>query len=394
LRGLIRRLIRLNPTAVVGLFIVLWLVVAVLLAASRVSRPWLIAYGLTTLVYAFFVAVWAMLRTSARLQGVLDEGDGPDSGLLLEALPQAALVLSRRGRARALNNAWLDLFEIPRNQVWHKKYATFCDPVLRRQIDRARHAREAITGLTLSTRTPDGGNVLFRADIRPLGQGWLVLAAPRPGGERGVLPLFYEETLFTLLGKIAAAGLATLTTRLNELRETIVETESRVHLNRALAAAEYLQGLLHPRGEKAVDLPPARLLEAARLLLEPEAAWLNRKLVFHQPVKLPKVSGYFSFLTYALVVPLRQALEWARADSRISVRAVEFRDDIEFLIDYTHAEDVTLDSARMFDPSLGPETLSLSIARQIVREHDGELRHQITEDTACHFILHLPAAGR
>lgn len=391
MRGLIRRIVRLNPTAVVGLFILLWLAVAALLAAYRVSRPWLIAYGLTTLVYAFFVAVWAMLRTSARLRGVLDEGDGPDSGLLLEALPQAAVVLGRRGRARALNNAWLDLFEIPRNQVWRKKYAAFCDPVLRRYIDRARHSHEAIVDLTLSARTPTGENVVFRADIRPLGQSWLVLAAPRP--ELGA-PFHYEETLYTLLGKIGVGEMATLALRLRELRETLVEPESRVLLNRALAAADYLQGLLRPRGEKAADFPPDKLLEAVRLLLEPEAAFRNLKLVFHQPGRLPKISGYFSFLTYALVVPLRQALEWARAESRIGVRAVEFRDDIEILIDYQHADDISLDSARMFDPSQGPDTLSLSVARQIIREHDGELRHQITEDNACHFILHLPAGGR
>lgn len=175
-----RRIFRLTPAKVLAVNILMWMSVAVMWAVLDMSRPWLLGYCILTMVYAFFVAGWAMLRTLARLRGVMDEGEAPDGGLLLEALPEAALVLTRRGKVKAMNNAWLDLFGMPRNQVWRKTYDRFVDPVLRRHIDQAAQSRQPARSLQLSARRPDGKNIFFITDIIPLGSGLLVAARPWP----------------------------------------------------------------------------------------------------------------------------------------------------------------------------------------------------------------------
>jgi PAS domain-containing protein len=374
LRRFFLRLLRLSTARVVGVSIVLWLGVAVLLARLDVPRAWLLAYGGATMLYAFVIAGWAMVRTYARLRGLLDEGDAPDGGLLLEALPTAAVVLDRRGVVTALNNHWLMFFELPRNQVRRTSFENFCDPVLRRHVTRALRAGEAVADLALSARTPDGNNVFFRADIAPLGDGWLLSARPMPPEERARAGSFATDRL-RLLGRVAAETvprlLAAAPAEAAELRALLA------------ALANLAAGLDAPAAKPAALAPAALLAEAARLA-EPAFAAKGVALGLPPAETLPNVVGRRPQLVFALTAAFLFALEETAAGAGAAVRAQPSGEDVELEIAYPAPES----PREAFDLDAD---LNLVAARQIAREHDGELRRARPADGVARLILQLPA---
>lgn len=381
-RGFFLRFARLTATRVVGLFILLWLSVAVLLAANDVSRPWLLSYGAATLVFAFFVAGWAMLRTAARLRGLLDEGDAPDGGLLLEALPCAGMALSRRGKVRALNNQWLELLGLPRNQVWRRHYARFCDPALRRHLDRAFRAAEGSANLFLSTRQPTGTNVFFQADIRPLGEGWLVVARPLAYGDQAEAD--YEADRLLQLGKATAGLLPALARRLED------DSPDRSALEALASLAEWL--VMPPAETSAVA--PASLLAETEKIVRPILA--ARGLTWRRGVAddLPSIQGRPARLAYALLVILLFAIDHAAPGGEVSAEAEKAGKDLELSIEFPPDPDSPVPDNPFV---LLPENpaFGLAVARQIAREIDGDLHFRAAPPAdRCRFRLSLPVAGK
>lgn len=389
----LRRLVRLTPTRVVGLFILLWLGVAVPLAFASLPRPWLYAYAGATLVYSFFVAAWAMLRTAARLRGVLDEGEGPDGGLLLESLPQAAVVLDERGRARAFNGKWLDLFGLARAHVWRKPYKRFCEPTFRRAIDRARRADERIADLALSSRTPAGRNIAFRATIEPLGDGFLVSAFSEEEKESSAAPYYADDRLYQF-GRVGATLLPGLIDRLAALRREFAGTDTEALLTEALALSGRLRDLLATAGQKSAEIEPALLLAEAAELVQPAFSRRHVGLKLRLRDHLPRVNGNVSHLTYALLVVLLQALEATPEGAEVTAHARSAGDDVEFLIVSPCERDEAPAADELFTPVQAGPSAGLAVARQIVREHDGNLLYHYTQEAGGQFLLQLPAATK
>ncbi len=391
MRGLLRRIFSLTPTRVVALFILLWIGVAVPLAFADVQRPWLYAYGGVTMVYSFFIAMWAMLRTAARLRGVLNEGESPDGGLVLESLPQAAVILGGNGKARAFNMAWLDFFVLARAHVWRKPYKHFCDPILTRAIDRARRTDEPVHDLPLSARTPLADNVFFRADIVPLGDGWLVCVTPERRAGKSEGP-YYEEDRLYQFGRVGASLLPELSDRLTALRGKVADREGQAALNDALALTGQLDDLLQSPTAKPATIQPGRLLKSAAQIVAP--AFDRRKVPLQLTVRdhLPSINGNEANLVYALIVVLLQALEAAAQGGLVSAHARAAGDDVEFLIAAPREDDASPDARELFTPTLTGPSAGLAVARQIIREHDGNLLHHTVKHGGAQFLIQLPRA--
>jgi hypothetical protein len=312
-----------------------------------------------------------MLRTYARLEGLLDEGDGPDVGLLIEALPMGVIVLSRHGRVRAFNNLWLERFDLSRNNVRGKKYRRFCDPVLRRHIDRAFGAGEGAMDLSLSARNADGSNVFFQADIVPLGQGWIVCARFRdPDDPRA---RHVREDRYRLLGRAAAAWLPLLV--------------NPPPAGSPRAVLQPLVDWLANDDAKPEPFSPAALLDTAREVLEPAFAQRGVHLALAVDEPLPDVVGHRAQLLHAVLTVLFQALDAAESGETVTVHAATQVRDVAVTVDFPCR--ATLTSAEA--PAVDPASLSVIVARQILRQHDGDLRHRRAEDGTARFTLHLPA---
>jgi len=387
-----RRLARLTPARVVALFILLWLGVAVPLAFAQVPRPWIFAYAGVTLVYSFFIAAWAMLRTAARLRGVLDEGEAPDGGLLLESLPQAAVVLDERGTAQAFNGKWLDLFGLARAHVQRKPYARFCDPTFRRAIDRARRAGEPIRDLPLSTRTPDRRNISFRAVIEPLGDGWLVSAFPEERTEPTAAPYYADDRLYQF-GRVGASLLPELIDRLAALRREFAGSDTEALLTDALALSGRLRDVLATAGQKSAEIQPAALLAEAAELVQPAFARRHVQLNLRLRDHLPAIRGHQAHLTYALLVVLLQALEATPEGAEVTAHARSAGDDVEFLVVAPCAL-TEAPAEELFTPAQTGPSAGLAVARQIVREHDGNLLYHYTLEAGCQLLLQLPSVTK
>ncbi len=376
------RFARLTSARLVGAALALWLGVAALLAILHMPREWLLAYAGMTMIYSFFIAGWAMLRTYARLKGLLDEGEAPDGGLLLEALPAAAVALDGRGKVRALNGRWLEVFEMPRNQVHNKRYDHFCDPVLRRHIARAFRTGDSAADLRLSTRTPDGGNVFFRADIAPLGEGWLVCARPASADEMAPPGSLARERL-CLLGQATAAWAPRL--RLNAA-DGGADATSLARLPALLAPLANLASGLDDEAAKPLALDPAELLAEAARLVEPAFAAKGVALEPPPAAKLPEIVGHRPQLVFMLAAMFFAALDETPAGEKATMTAHKAGEDVEIAIAYPAAEP----SPDPFDPTA--RTPNLAAARQIARRHDGELRRLPPADGCRRFVLQLPTA--
>jgi PAS domain S-box-containing protein len=389
-KKLLRRITRLTPTRVVGLFILLWIGVAVPMAFVQAPRPLIFAYGVATLIYSFFVASWAMLRTAARLRGMLDEGESPDGGLLLESLPQAAVVLDARGRARGLNMTWLDLFGLARNHVAGKPYKFFCDPALRRAIDRARRFGEEVRDIKLSARTPDGRNVFFRADVKPLGAGWLVCATAEERGDPLQGPYYQDDRLYQF-GRVGASLLPELADLLTALRRSVPAADVAT-LEEAIKFTGQLTDLLDSASSKPATITPVKLLQSAAQLAQPAYARRNVVLSLRLRDHLPPIRGQEPHLIYALLVVLLHALEAIEEGGQVVAHARSAGEDVEFMIAGPLEAEGTPDPANLFTPALAGPSAGLAVARQIVREHDGELLFHTSHQAGAHFLIQLPRA--
>ena len=373
------------------LFILLWIGVAVPLAFLSAPRPALFAYGGATLLYSFFVAFWAMLRTIARLRGVVDEGGMPDSGLVLEALPQAAVIVDVKGRTVALNNKWLDFFVLARNHVWSQPYKNYCDPALRRAIDRTRRSDEAAFGLALSARTSDGRNVFFRADVTPLGAGWLICATPEKRAEKTEGP-FYEEDRLYQFGRVGASLLPELNDRLVALRKKTSGHEGIAELDAALAMTGQLDDLLNSPAAKPSRINPGTLLRNAAQIVQPAFDRQHTPLKLHIRDNLPAIAGNVGNLTYALIVVLLSALEEVGERGQVAAHARGAGEDVEFLIAAPIGEETEIEAAELFTPTLTGPSAGLAVARQIFREHDGNLLYHAAEHAGAQFLIQLPSS--
>lgn len=384
----LRRIARLTPVRVVALFIILWLGVAVLLAVFHVSMPWIIAYGGVTLIYAFFVAGWAMMRMTARLRGVMDEGETPDGDLLLEALPQAVLIADDRGKVRAINNAWLDLFALSRSQSWNKKYKRFTDPVLRGHLDRVRKTKEPALGLNLSTRLPDGGNLLFLSDLMPYGDGVMITARPTAQPGWAGVP-FMAVDRYRQLGRLAQYALGFLQRELRALaeeKETFAE-----RMPSLLQAMDDLLAVTEAEAETVEPIDLNELLTRAQRTVAPFLAEKGLRLTATISDDLPRVRGRAAHLRYVLLALVIDALAAAPAGSELRLSAQRGGEEVRIALEDDGA---ALDEGvahRLFTP-FGDEERGpgFAVARQIAREHGGDLHYETRDPAGRRFVLYLP----
>jgi len=398
LKSLSRWLSRVTPATVVGLFIVLWLGVAVLLALLRASQPWLLVYAGLTVVYAFVVGAWAWWHTRARLRGLVEEF--PDSGLLLHALPSGMLLLDERGRVQAVNEAWLEMFRLPRKQVWRKSYRRFCDPILRRHIDRVSRNRKPACGLSLSTRLSDGANLMFAADIVPAGE--YVLAAARAGAPESSLAASYITVdRYHRAGKVAAYFLAHLSEQLTQtgrwLREEAEPSPWSEKIDRLAEAAERLAALTDAEDEKATIFPAARWIGAIAELAEPYAREKRVALAVEIAAGLPSIKGRRVRLEHALLAVLLNGLEATPPGGTVRVASRLCGEEVEVIVDDEGLVFDPVVSERLFLPPAsaqedGPGS-GLAFSRRIAREHGGDLVCQKLEPSGSRFVFWLPAAN-
>jgi len=379
---------RLTPVRVLAIFIVLWLGVAVLLASFHVSMPWIIAYGGVTLIYAFFVAGWAMMRMTARLRGVMDEGETPDGGLLLEALPQAVMIADDGGKVRAVNNAWLDLFVLSRSSTWNKNYKRFADPVLRGHLDRVRKTKEAALDLNLSTRLPDGANLSFMADLTPYGEGVLAAARPTTKPGKGVVPYLAVDR-YRQLGRLAEHALSFLQRELRAMAETQASCAER--LPALLQMMDDLQAVAEEKAETIEALDLRRLLARVQRTVAPFLADKGLKLTAAVAEDLPGARGRAAHLRYVLLALVIEALAAAPPGGEVRLSAQRGGEEIRIAVE---DEGAALDenaAQNLFTPfadeQRGP---GFAVARQIAREHGGDLHYEPREGSGRRFVLYLP----
>jgi hypothetical protein len=80
-------------------------------------------------------------------------------------------------------------------------------------------------------------------------------------------------------------------------------------------------------------------------------------------------------------------LDAAESGETVTVHAATQVRDVAVTVDFPCR--ATLTSAEA--PAVDPASLSVIVARQILRQHDGDLRHRRAEDGTARFTLHLPA---
>jgi len=384
---LLSRIIRLTPAMVVGLFIVLWLGTAVALASLGFQRNWLLAYIGATLVYAFFVGTWAMLRTVARLRGFQEEGESPDGSLLLETLPAAAMITGKNGGVRAINNAWLDLFALTRHQTLKKKYDRFCEPVLRGHLDRVLKSRKPSYGLSLTVHRPDGGNVPFTADIMPFQNGLLITAHVQHENQTKGIP-FLKQNRHLQLGRVAVYFLDALAERL----EQTAETNDPTALNDALATMRRLADYAGDDAPENEKIDVNTLVAKAADLARPLARACEVKLSAGADDPLPPLAGNQRDLEIALLALVLNALESAPANSAVRLTATEAPDGVELAVSDAAPTLNEEEQTRLYSPWDDEAGLGLAVGRQIARAHGGDLLYSPREPVGNRFILRLPSA--
>ncbi len=386
---LLQRIARLTPGRVLGLFVLLWLGVSLVLSLNAIDKPLLLGYAGLTLVYAFFVAAWAMMRQYARMRGLMDEGDAPAGDLLLEALPEAALVAGKDQHVRAVNEHWLDLFRLSREQSLGKKYKRFTDPVLRGHLDRVLTTRQPAYGLTLSTKLPDGTNLLFLADIAPLEDGALVTARPlNPDDAKGNPYLHLDR--YHQLGKAYGYFLAHLR---QEMAELAARLSSDADVTRLAARVARLSDWAEKNDTETAELQVGEVIKAVVELTEPYARRREVELLAETSNKLAPISGRAVELEHALLVLVLNALDAAPAGSIVRVTIRPTADGAEIAVVDKGAELPPAVRERLFTPFVTSRPsglgLGLSIARQIAREHGGDLLYQPEPPVGNRFTLRL-----
>jgi hypothetical protein len=228
--------------------------------------------------------------------------------------------------------------------------------------------REAATDLRLSARTPDGANVFFIANVTPLGAGWLVAAEPLPGDSG--LAAMHEAARYRQIGQAAAALLPRMLAQLPP-----AERE-------AAAPLAALVDWTHGKPSETVALSPVALLNEAASLAGPVFAAKGVTLRVAPPRGLPKVPGRHPQVLFALTTILFQTLEIARAGDATDARVEKAGEDVEWIVESPFPAAET--------PAPG---FALLAARQIAREHDGDLVRQAREGVG-RFILRLPVPSR
>ena len=395
LKRLLRRIARVTPGRVLGLFVLLWLGVALVLAVFKLPKPVLLSYVVLTLIYAFFVAAWAMLRYYARMRGVMDEGEAPPGDLLLEALPEAALVAGPDQHVRAVNDHWLDLFRLSRTQALGKKYKRFTDPVLRGHLDRVLSTGQPAYGLTLSTRLPDGANLLFLADIVPLLDGALIAARPLNPDEAKSNPYLHLDR-YHQLGKAYGYFLSHLKVELAALADQVRAGGDPALCDEAArlaARTTRLAAWAEADGGESSEVNAAEVVAAVADLVEPYAKRREVELVIEAADRLPAINGRAVELEHALLVLVLNALDAAPLGSIVRVSARPTADGVEIAVT-DRGGDIPLPvRERLFTPFVTSRAtglgLGLSIARQIAREHGGDLLYQPEQPTGSRFTLRL-----
>ena len=386
-----------TPARVVGLFVLLWLIVAVVLALTQVSKPFLLAYAGATLVYAFFIAMWAMLRTMARMRGVVDEDDGLDGNQLLESLPAGAFIVDKKGRVRGVNNLWLDMFGLPHTQVWRKKYKTFCDPVMRGHLDRVMDSRQSAYALALSAKLPNGRNIRFLADAIPFGGGLLVMTRIYSPELSTTIPYLDVDRHYQL-GKAAEHLLPLVHERLIGLQERLPSDDAESWAAQEITQLGALVGQWSAMAQGAKQPPSA--IDASRLvrevveLVEPYAAQAKLSLQVDLAETAPPVTGRAAQLQHALLALLLNAFDTAPAGSDVSVSLRPSAEGIELAVTDHGASLPDKVKERLFSPLVSAAAeglgLGLALARQIAREHGGDLTYAEVEPTGNRFALRLP----
>ncbi|MHA1569014.1 MAG: sensor histidine kinase [Alphaproteobacteria bacterium] len=398
MKSFLRRLWRLTPTRVVFLFVLLWLGVAVALAFLQVSKAWLLAYMVVTLFYAFFVAGWAMLRTLARMRGVADEGEALDGNQLLEALPVGAMIADYRRRTRAVNNRWLDIFRMPRGQVWKKKYNNFSDPILRRHIDRVMENRQPAYGLSLSTRLPDGDNLLFLADILPFGAGALVVVRPLSREAASAIP-YLDVDRYHQLGKTFAHILEHMLSELADISAGLEASDvslARERVRRLSGLIDRLAMLATAVEERPQEIDVAAWVRTVADLARPFAQQRQVSLEVELAEKLPPAEGRAALLEHALLVLVLNALEVSPPAGTVRLTARPVNEGLEVSVIDRGAGLREEIKDQLFTPFVSTKDeglgLGLAIARQIAREHGGDLIYQPETPAGSRFALRLPKA--
>ncbi len=394
-KRLLRRVARLTPGRVLGLFVILWLGVALVLAALHVPKPLVLGYAGLTLVYAFFVATWAMLRHYARMRGMMDEGDAPSGDLLLEALPEAALVATRDQHVRAVNDHWLDLFRLSRAQSLGKKYRRFTDPVLRGHLDRVLATGQPAYGLTLSTKLPDGANLLFLADLAPLEDGVLITARPLNPDEAKSNPYLHLDR-YHQLGKAFGYFLSHLKVELAAHAEQLKTDGGQAlccEAERLATRVGRLAAWAESDSGETAELRAADVIAAVVELAEPYAQRREAELVVETSDKLPVLHGRAVELEHALLVLMLNALDAAPVGSVVRIAAHPTTEGLEIAVTDKGADIPPAVRERLFTPFVTSRStglgLGLSIARQIAREHGGDLLYQPEQPSGSRFTLRL-----